>query len=96
MIVSDASVQKDGHSSFAWVIANGVTPVWRGMGLAPGPEEDMYSSCAEAFGLLAATLYLKYYLSCYTHEVPATTIHTYCDNLGVIKVLTAMQSDIIQ
>jgi len=89
-------VQKDGHSSFAWVIANGVTPVWRGMGLAPGPEEHMYSGRAEAFGLLAATLYLKYYLSCYTHEVPATTIPTYCDNLGVINMLTDMQNDTIQ
>jgi len=43
MIVSNASVQNDGQSGFAWVIAHDAAPLWRGMGLTPGPEVDMYS-----------------------------------------------------
>jgi len=74
ILVSDASVQKSGHSSFAWVIAQEVTPVWRGMGLALGPAQDMYSGRAEAFGLLAALTFVNYYLSCYDYSAPPTTI----------------------
>jgi len=43
MIVSDASVQNNGQSGFAWVIAKETTPLWHGLGLAPGPETNMYS-----------------------------------------------------
>ncbi len=43
MIVSDASVQTNGQSGFAWVMAHNATPMWRGMGLAPSPKTDMYS-----------------------------------------------------
>jgi len=34
---------KNGHSRFAWVIAKEADMVWRGLGLAPGPFEDIYS-----------------------------------------------------
>jgi len=57
-IVSDALVQKCGHSGFVWVIAQQATIIWRGQGLAPGPADDMHSGQAEAFGLLAALTFL--------------------------------------
>jgi len=34
---------KEQTSGFAWVITNQATPLWRGVGLAPGHAEDMYS-----------------------------------------------------
>jgi len=34
--VSDASIQNNGQSRFAWVIAHEAAPLWWGMGLAPG------------------------------------------------------------
>jgi len=92
LIISDASVQSDGQSGFAWVIVHKATPLWCRMGLAPGPPEDMYSGCAKAFGLLAATIFLQYYLSCFQPLTEATPIACYCDNLGVITMLTNMQT----
>ncbi len=64
-LVSDASVQKTKQSGFAWVITNKHTTLWRGVGLAPGHAEDMYSGRAEAFGLLAGLLFVQSYLSYY-------------------------------
>jgi len=43
IIVSDDLVQKSGASGFAWVIAQQATPLWHGLGLAPGPASNMYS-----------------------------------------------------
>ncbi len=43
MIVSDASIQNNGQSGFAWVIAKDTTPLWRGLRLVPSPANDMYS-----------------------------------------------------
>ncbi len=90
MIVSDASVQNNGQSEFAWVIAQQTTLLWRGLGLVPGPAEDMYSGRAEAFGLFAAIIFLQYYVSCYRPMIPATTIPCYCDNLGIITTLQTL------
>ncbi len=90
LLVSDASVQNNGQSGFAWVIAQDATPMWRGMGLAPGPTEDMYSGRAEAFGLYAAICFLQYYILCFQPLIPPTTISCYCDNLGVITMLTTL------
>ncbi len=92
MIVSDASVQKDGQSGFAWVIAHDAAPLWRGLGLAPGPELDMYSGRAEAFGLYAAISFLQYYLSCYPHLRQKQTVSCYCDNSGVVLSLRQLHN----
>jgi len=95
IIVSDASVQKDGQSGFAWVIAQEAQPLWRGMGLAPGPVDDMYSGRAEAFGVLAAILFLQYYISCFPPDIHPLTIRCFCDNMGVITNLREMQQETI-
>jgi len=50
-LVSNALVQKNKQSGFAWVITHKDSMVWKGVGLAPGHAEDMYSGCAEVFGL---------------------------------------------
>jgi len=70
MIVSDASVQKNGQGGFAWIIAHSQTLVWHGTSLAPGPEEDSYSGCAVAYGLLATITFLSFYMSCYDAQPP--------------------------
>jgi len=90
MIVSNASVQNNGQSGFAWVIAHNAMPMWHGMGLAPGPEIDMYSGRAKAFGLYAAILFLQYYLSCYNALQRKVQVSCYCDNLGLITNLNAL------
>ncbi len=58
LIISNASVQKTKQSGFAWVIAQDDQSLWKGVGLAPGTADNMYSGRAEAFGLLAALLFL--------------------------------------
>jgi len=63
------------------------------MGLAPGPVDDMYSGRAEAFGVLAAILFLQYYLSCYQQDIPPSNITCYCDNLGVITNLIELRNE---
>jgi len=93
MIVSNASVQKNGQSGFAWVIAQQHMPIWRGAGLAPGPEDDIYSGRAEAYGLLAAITFVTYYLSCYKTTIPPTTVICFCDNIGVITNLSSMTTN---
>ncbi len=95
ILVSDASVQKLGHSGFAWVLAHNTTPIWQGMGLAPGPIEDMHLGCAEAFGLLAAFIFLEYYFTCFAHPTSNVTIKCFCDNLGVITTLINMRETTI-
>jgi len=93
MLVSDASVQKSGHSGFAWIIAHETTLLWRGQGLAPGPIEDMHSGRAEAFGILAALTFLQHYISCYNAVLEGTTLTCFCDNLGVITNITTFRND---
>jgi len=93
MLVSNASVQNNGQSGFAWVIAKDATPLWHGLlGLAPGPAEDMYSGRAEAFGLFAAISFLQYYISCYQPTIPTTTIPC---NLGVVTMLNSLTTTFI-
>jgi len=67
--------------------------IWQGSGLAPGPAEDMHSSCTEAYGILAATQFLAYYVSCYNILFPVTTIKCYCDNSGDITTPCSMQTE---
>jgi len=64
-IVSNASLQKDHRSGFAWVITNQDRPLWQGVGLAPGNADDMHSGRAEAFGVLAALIFLSHYIQSY-------------------------------
>jgi len=92
LLVSDASVQKNKQSGFAWVITNRTTPLWRGVGLAPGPAEDMYSGRAEAFGLLAGLIFIQSYLEQYnTPKAEGTRLQCFCDNQGIISNINAMQ-----
>jgi len=92
IIVSDASVQKMGQSGFAWIIAHKTTQLWQGQGLAPGPAEDMHSGWAEAFGILAALIFIQYYLSCYHPLLEATTMKCFCNNLGAIANIMTLQA----
>jgi len=92
LIVSDASVQKNGHSGFAWIIADDADPLWRGQGLAPGHEDDIHSGRAEAMGLLAALIFLSYYLTCY-EPLQSTAVSCYCDNAGVITKIESAQDE---
>jgi len=92
MIVSDASVQRNKQSGFAWMIAHENTPLWKGVGLAPGQAEDIYSGRAEAFGLIVGLTFLQYYISCYgQHTFHETALQCFCDNIGVItNVMTLL------
>jgi len=65
ILVSNASVQKSKQSSFAWIITHDTTTLWKGIGLAPGTDEDIYSGRAEAFGLLAGLLFIQHYIKSY-------------------------------
>jgi len=51
-IVSDALVQKNQQSRFAWVIAFKEAALWKGVGLAPGSADDMYSLHSKLCALL--------------------------------------------
>jgi len=78
ILISNASVQKYGNSGLAWVIDHDATPIWSGMGMVPGPAgEDMYSGQAEAFRILAATIFLQYYRACYNPMIPDTLVLTF-------------------
>ena len=86
ILVSDASVQKNKQSSFAWVITCHETILWKGVGLAPGHHEDIYSGRAEAFGVLAALLFLQHYIKSYEPtQFTDSPLTCYCDNAGVIN-----------
>jgi len=57
-LVSEASVQKNKQSGFAWVLNHDDHMLWNGAGLAPGPTEDIYSGRVEAFGMLTGLLFV--------------------------------------
>jgi len=92
MIVSNTSVQKNCNSGYAWVIAQETDTLWCGLGIAPGPSEDIYSGCAEAYGILAAITFLQYYLQIFETTIPRTTIRCFCDNMGVLTNLKELQT----
>jgi len=90
-IVSNALLQKDHHSRFAWVITNN-----NRVGLAPGNAEVMHSGQAEAFGVLAALLFLHHYIQSFgPHLFPETTIKGYCNNSGVVTTITDISNSTI-
>jgi len=93
MIVSDASVQNNGNSSFAWVIVYQSTPLWHGMGLTLGDAEDMHSGHAEAFSILTAIIFLSHYILYYNNNIQATMICCYCNNMGMVTSLTNLQQE---
>jgi len=91
LIVTDASLQKDYWSRFTWIIAHKEHPLWKRVGLAPGPAEDMHLGQAEAFGMLEALTFLQHYiLSYYPATFAAASISCYCDNNGIIATISKM------
>jgi len=66
------------------------------MGLAPSTSNDMYSRQEEAFGLLAALTFLQHYVTSYgPTQFRDSIINCYCDNLGIITMLTEMTTTTI-
>jgi len=88
-IVSNASVQKNKQSGFAWIISHHKQNLWKGMGLAPGNADDMYLGCAEAFGMSAVLTFLQY------HQFNNSPLHCFCDNLGIITTTAKMLTQTI-
>jgi len=96
-IISNASIQKMKQSGFAWVIAQDDRSLWKGVGLAPGTADDMYSGRAEAFGLLAALLFFAHYIESFEpQDFQDSPINCYCDNIGVITRTTEKISATIE
>jgi len=97
ILVSDASVQKNKQSGFAWILTNGEQNLWAGVRIAPGTAEDMYSGRAEAFSVLAGLLFFNYYTACFpkTNDTHAQ-LQCFCDNLGIITNVTEMHKAMIQ
>jgi len=90
-LVSDTSVQKNKQSGFAWVITNKTTTLWRGVGIAPGHAEDMYSGQMEAFSLLAGLIFIQSYISQYSiQQYAGTWLQCFCDNQGIISNVNSM------
>jgi len=81
------------HSSFVWVITTDDRTFWRGVGLALGCADDMFSGRAEAFGLLAALLFLQHYVASYGPPLFVdTSIPCFCNNLGIISTINDMNT----
>jgi len=95
LLVSDASVQKNKQSSFAWIITHDTTILWKGVGLAPGHAEDIYSGRAEAFGLLAGLLFIQRYIESYDpQQFNDSPLTCFCDNAGVITNVSELMTAI--
>jgi len=87
IIVSDASVSPQGNGSCAWTIwAN--RHLWQGIGYVPGPNLEMYSGLAEAYGLHMALSFFQRYLATFPLVLPPHLITSaYCDNKGIVDRL---------
>ncbi len=57
--------------------------------------EDTHSGRAEAFGILAALTFLRYYLSCYAPVPDTAIVQCFCDNMGVITNIESSQTTTI-
>jgi len=91
MLVSNALVQKTKQSGFAWVIAYENQPLWKGIRLAPGTADNIYSGCAKAFGLVAGLTFMHYYITCYSHHAfQEADLHCFCNNMGILTNVTAL------
>jgi len=92
-LVSDASVQKSKQSGFAWILTQGETKLWAGVGLALGDADDMYSGRAEAFRLLAGLIFVSYYISCFPYILEChAKLQCFCDNMGIITNVMEMRN----
>jgi len=61
-ISSNAVMNPNRDSSFAWLIATN-QPLWQGEGaIPPGPVEDVHTGRSEAYGILTALRFLAHYL----------------------------------
>jgi len=96
-IVSNASMQKDKQTGFAWVIAYQDTKLWMGVGIALGMAEDMHSGQAEAFAMLAVLIFMQHYVQSYSSEQFITSpLQCFCDNLGlVMNTMTVISQTMI-
>jgi len=84
-ISSDAAMNPNRDSSFAWLIATH-QPLWQGEGAVPGPVEDAHTSRSEAYGLLTALRFLAHYLKHFPLIYHLTrTIVAYCDNSSTVS-----------
>jgi len=96
-LVSDASVQKNKQSGFAWIITHGDRHLWAGVGLAPGNTEDMYSRRAEAFGVLAGLLFFWYFMACFPpNNYRGAQLQCHCDNQGILTNVMEMRTQTTQ
>jgi len=78
-LISNASLNHNQHSAFAWIIANSNQELWRGEGTVPGATKDTHSGCLEGFGILAAIIFLDRYLRA-THQTSSesSTWQVFC------------------
>jgi len=68
-IVSDASLNNQNYSAFAWIIASPNIELWNGTGTVPCSPQDAHSGRAEGFGLLAAVTFLESYIQAFKSSV---------------------------
>jgi len=84
ILASDASVSPQGKGSCAWTIWSHAH-LWQGIGHVPGPNLDMYSGLAEAYGMYMVLSFLQRYLTTFPLVLPANyTVQVYCDNKGLV------------
>jgi len=64
--------------------------------LALGCTKDMYSGRVEAFRLLAALIFLQYYIQSYSPtQFSDSSINCFCENLGIITIINDMMTPTI-
>jgi len=62
--------------------------LWQGIGYVPGPNLEMYSGLAEAYGLYMVLSFFQRYLATFPLVIPPNlTIRAYCDNKGIVDRL---------
>jgi len=90
IIASDAAMNPNRDSSFAWLIATN-QPLWQGEGAVPGLVEDAHTGRSEAYGLLTAIRFLAHYLKHFPMIYYLTrTIVAYCDNSSTVSRIEAL------
>jgi len=95
LIVTDASLNTQKFSTFSWTIATATHKLWIGEGAIPGTRCGAHSGWSEGYGFLSAMIFLKKYLQA-TNYLPNESTHPivgYCNNLGLIQLITAMQTN---